>query len=68
MGKKHRIIIVACALCALAIALVTVPALADAALPDPIDVVNDGGGFLGIIAVAVVAAIAGVVAIFRKKR
>jgi hypothetical protein len=68
MGKKHSIIIAACALCAMAIALVTVPALADAALPDPIDVVNDGGGFLGIIAVAVVAAIAGVVAIFRKKR
>lgn len=68
MGKKHRIIIAACALCAVAIALVTVPALADAALPDPIDVVNDGGGFLGIIAVAVVAAVAGVVAIFRKKR
>ena len=68
MGKKHRIIIAACALCAMAIALVTVPALADAALPDPIDVVNDGGGFLGIIAVAVAAAIAGVVAIFRKKR
>ena len=68
MGKKHRIIIAACALCALAIALVIVPALADPALHDPIDVVHDGGGFLGIIAVAVVAAIAGVVAIFRKKR
>lgn len=68
MGKTRRIIIAACALSALAIALVAVPALADAALPDPIDVVNDGGGFLGIIAVAVAAAIAGVVAIFRKKR
>ena len=68
MGKNRRIIISACVLCALAIALVAVPALADAALPDPSDVVNDGGGFLGIIAVAVAAAIAGVVAIFRKKR
>ena len=58
MGKNRRIIISACVLCALAIALVTVPALADAALPDPIDVVNDGGGFLGIIAVAALALVA----------
>ena len=67
--RRTAHIITACAICVLALALFAVPALADAALPDPIDIVEDTvEEYFGIIAVALAAVVVALVAIFRKKK
>ena len=67
--KKNIRIIAVCAFCILTLALVAVPAFADAALPGPVDIIEDTvENNLGIIAIAVVAAVGAVLLIFKRKR